>query len=144
MFLYQYRIHMEALKNPHQACRMVYLGTGAAEIARADFHLSLGILFDGLRMCDGRGLSREDSKRKKVRPDAIVATGCLDLPNPVDDTPALAGTLRGALDVRSRRIDPTMKRAAIQSGAARVKSMDWEQYVIASSCDVPSARVGQP
>ncbi len=49
---------------------------------------------------------------KAVRPDAIVATGRSDYPNQVNNVLGFPFIFRGALDVRARTINDTMKIAA--------------------------------
>jgi len=55
---------------------------------------------------------------KAVRPDAIVATGRSDYPNQVNNVLGFPYIFRGALDVRAREINETMKIAAAQALAA--------------------------
>ncbi|MGH9587555.1 MAG: NADP-dependent malic enzyme [Candidatus Acidiferrales bacterium] len=52
---------------------------------------------------------------KRVRPDAIVATGRSDLPNQVNNVLAFPFIFRGALDVRARGINKEMKIAATRA-----------------------------
>ena len=49
----------------------------------------------------------------RVRPDAIVATGRSDYPNQVNNVLGFPFIFRGALDVRARKINEEMKRAAV-------------------------------
>ena len=49
---------------------------------------------------------------KRVRPDAIVATGRSDYPNQVNNVLGFPFIFRGALDVRARKINEEMKQAA--------------------------------
>jgi malate dehydrogenase (oxaloacetate-decarboxylating)(NADP+) len=55
---------------------------------------------------------------KAVRPDAIVATGRSDFPNQVNNVLGFPFIFRGALDVRARKINEEMKRAACHALAA--------------------------
>ncbi len=55
---------------------------------------------------------------KAVRPDAIVATGRSDYPNQVNNVLGFPAIFRGALDVRARTINETMKIAAAEALAA--------------------------
>ncbi len=55
---------------------------------------------------------------KKVRPDAIVATGRSDYPNQVNNVLGFPFIFRGALDVRARQINEPMKIAAARALAA--------------------------
>ncbi|HET6281227.1 MAG TPA: NADP-dependent malic enzyme [Polyangia bacterium] len=55
---------------------------------------------------------------KAARPDAIVATGRSDFPNQVNNVLGFPYIFRGALDVRARDINETMKVAAAHSLAA--------------------------
>jgi malate dehydrogenase (oxaloacetate-decarboxylating)(NADP+) len=50
-----------------------------------------------------------------TRSDAIVATGRSDYPNQVNNVLGYPSIFRGALDVRARAIDESMKRAASQA-----------------------------
>ncbi|MGB8252180.1 MAG: malic enzyme-like NAD(P)-binding protein [Anaerolineaceae bacterium] len=58
---------------------------------------------------------------RATRPDAIVATGRSDYPNQVNNVLGFPFIFRGALDVRARAINSTMKVAAIQSLAQLAK-----------------------
>ena len=55
---------------------------------------------------------------KKIRPDAIIATGRSDYPNQVNNVMGFPYIFRGALDVRAREINDKMKIAAAESIAA--------------------------
>lgn len=55
---------------------------------------------------------------RRVRPDAIVATGRSDYPNQVNNVLGFPFIFRGALDVRARQINETMKIAAAHALAA--------------------------
>ncbi len=55
---------------------------------------------------------------RKVRSDAIVATGRSDYPNQVNNVLCFPFLFRGALDVRARRINEPMKVAATHALAA--------------------------
>lgn len=55
---------------------------------------------------------------KRVRPDAIVATGRTDYPNQVNNVLGFPYIFRGALDVRARAINEQMKVAAAKALAA--------------------------
>jgi malate dehydrogenase (oxaloacetate-decarboxylating)(NADP+) len=50
---------------------------------------------------------------KKIRPDAIVATGRSDFPNQVNNVLGFPYIFRGALDVRATKINEAMKMAAV-------------------------------
>jgi malate dehydrogenase (oxaloacetate-decarboxylating)(NADP+) len=52
---------------------------------------------------------------RRVRDDAIVATGRSDYPNQVNNVLGFPFIFRGALDVRARRINESMKRAAVMA-----------------------------
>lgn len=52
---------------------------------------------------------------KKVRPDAIIATGRSDYPNQVNNVLGFPYIFRGALDVRAKTINEEMKIAAAES-----------------------------
>ncbi|HVZ87434.1 MAG TPA: NADP-dependent malic enzyme [Polyangia bacterium] len=55
---------------------------------------------------------------KEARPDAIVATGRSDFPNQVNNVLGFPYVFRGALDVRAKEINETMKIAAAHALAA--------------------------
>lgn len=55
---------------------------------------------------------------REVRPDAIIATGRSDYPNQVNNVLGFPFIFRGAMDVRSKRINMEMKVAASQALAA--------------------------
>lgn len=55
---------------------------------------------------------------KRIRPDAIVATGRSDYPNQVNNVLGFPFIFRGALDVRARQINDAMKLAAVDALAA--------------------------
>src|SRR5204863_1578692 len=52
---------------------------------------------------------------KAARPDAIVATGRSDFPNQVNNVLGFPYIFRGALDVRAKDIDESMKVAAARA-----------------------------
>ncbi len=52
---------------------------------------------------------------RRVRGDAIVATGRSDYPNQVNNVLGFPFIFRGALDVRARKINEPMKRAAVDA-----------------------------
>src|SRR5512146_3295122 len=58
---------------------------------------------------------------RRVRPDAIVATGRSDFPNQVNNVLGFPFIFRGALDVRARKINEEMKMAATRALAALAK-----------------------
>jgi malate dehydrogenase (oxaloacetate-decarboxylating)(NADP+) len=51
----------------------------------------------------------------RVRPEAIIATGRSDYPNQVNNVLGFPFIFRGALDVRARKINEPMKRAAVMA-----------------------------
>lgn len=55
---------------------------------------------------------------KKIRPDAIIATGRSDYPNQVNNVMGFPYIFRGALDVRAKEINEKMKIAAAESIAS--------------------------
>jgi len=55
---------------------------------------------------------------KRIRPDAIIATGRSDYPNQVNNVMGFPYIFRGALDVRASEINDKMKIAAAESIAA--------------------------
>jgi malate dehydrogenase (oxaloacetate-decarboxylating) len=64
----------------------------------------------------------------------VIATGRSDFPNQVNNSLAFPGIFRGALDVRSRQIDDTMKIAAANAIASLVSPEDLDRGII-----IPSA-----
>lgn len=52
---------------------------------------------------------------RKIRPDAIIATGRSDYPNQVNNVLGFPSIFRGALDTRSTQINEAMKLAAVQA-----------------------------
>lgn len=58
---------------------------------------------------------------KKIRPDAIVATGRSDFPNQVNNVLAFPFIFRGALDVAATKINEAMKQAAVRAIAQLAK-----------------------
>jgi len=58
---------------------------------------------------------------KEARPDAIVATGRSDYPNQINNVLGFPFIFRGALDVRARAINDTMKIAAVHALADLAK-----------------------
>jgi len=52
---------------------------------------------------------------RRVRRDAIIATGRSDYPNQVNNVLGFPFIFRGALDVRARKINEEMKHAAVQA-----------------------------
>jgi len=52
---------------------------------------------------------------KKIRPEAIVATGRSDFPNQINNVLGFPFIFRGALDVRASKINPQMKLAAVKA-----------------------------
>ena len=61
------------------------------------------------------------SWRRKLDPDAIVATGRSDYPNQINNVLGFPYIFRGALDVRAKAINEEMKVAASQALAALTK-----------------------
>jgi len=60
----------------------------------------------------------DPDEARKVRPDAIIATGRSDYPNQVNNVMGFPYIFRGALDVRASTINDEMKLAAVQAIAA--------------------------
>ncbi|MBI4977386.1 MAG: hypothetical protein HZC28_07895 [Spirochaetes bacterium] len=58
---------------------------------------------------------------KRIRPDAIAATGRSDFPNQVNNVLGFPAIFRGALDVRARKINTAMKLAAVHELARLAK-----------------------
>jgi malate dehydrogenase (oxaloacetate-decarboxylating)(NADP+) len=58
---------------------------------------------------------------RRIRPDAIVATGRSDFPNQVNNVLGFPFIFRGALDVRARAINEAMKLAAVHALADLAK-----------------------
>jgi malate dehydrogenase (oxaloacetate-decarboxylating)(NADP+) len=58
---------------------------------------------------------------KKIRPDAIIATGRSDYPNQVNNVMGFPYIFRGALDVRAKKINEEMKIAAAKAIANLAK-----------------------
>ncbi|MDQ7031618.1 MAG: malic enzyme-like NAD(P)-binding protein [Desulfonauticus sp.] len=58
---------------------------------------------------------------RKIRPDVIMATGRSDYPNQINNVSGFPFIFRGALDVRARKINEEMKRAAAKSLADLAK-----------------------
>ncbi len=58
---------------------------------------------------------------KRIRPDAIIATGRSDFPNQVNNVLGFPYIFRGALDVRAKGINEAMKLAAIKAIAELAK-----------------------
>jgi malate dehydrogenase (oxaloacetate-decarboxylating)(NADP+) len=59
---------------------------------------------------------------KKVRPDAIIATGRSDFPNQVNNALCFPYIFRGALDVRATKINKEMKIACVHAIAKLAKA----------------------
>ncbi|HMA40711.1 MAG TPA: NADP-dependent malic enzyme [Gemmatimonadales bacterium] len=59
---------------------------------------------------------------RRVRPDAIVATGRSDFPNQVNNVLGFPFIFRGALDVRAKKINAEMEMAATRALAALAKA----------------------
>ena len=68
---------------------------------------------------------------KKVRPDAIIATGRSDFPNQVNNVLGFPFIFRGALDVRATAINEEMKIAAAQAIAALARERVPEEVAAA-------------
>jgi len=68
---------------------------------------------------------------KKVRPDAIIATGRSDYPNQVNNVLGFPFIFRGALDVRATGINEEMKIAAAQSLAELARAAVPEEVAAA-------------
>ncbi|RMF79769.1 MAG: NADP-dependent malic enzyme, partial [Nitrospirae bacterium] len=58
---------------------------------------------------------------RRLRPDAVVATGRSDHPNQVNNVLGFPYIFRGALDVRATTVNEAMKRAAVEALAALAK-----------------------
>ena len=61
------------------------------------------------------------SEARKIRPDAIIATGRSDFPNQVNNVLGFPFIFRGALDVRATTINDEMKKAAVYAIAELAK-----------------------
>ena len=59
---------------------------------------------------------------RKLRPDALIATGRSDYPNQVNNVLGFPYIFRGALDIRARTINTAMKRAAAEALAQMTRS----------------------
>ena len=68
---------------------------------------------------------------KKIRPDAIIATGRSDYPNQVNNVLGFPFIFRGALDVRASRINMEMKIAAANA-LAQIARLDVPDEVAAA------------
>lgn len=67
---------------------------------------------------------------------AVVATGRSDFPNQVNNSLVFPGVFRGALDVRTRMINETMKIAAAQAIAELVSDKELRpEYIVPKSMD---------
>ncbi len=78
---------------------------------------------------------------KRVRPDAIMATGRSDYPNQVNNVLGFPFIFRGALDVRARKINLEMKLAASKALADLTKAPDVPDDVL-SAYGVEEMRFG--
>lgn len=65
---------------------------------------------------------------KKVRPDAIIATGRSDYPNQVNNVLGFPFIFRGALDVKAKKINTEMKVAAAEA-LAKLTRQDVPEYL---------------
>jgi malate dehydrogenase (oxaloacetate-decarboxylating) len=66
----------------------------------------------------------------------IIATGRSDYPNQINNVLGFPGVFRGALDVRAREIDESMKLAAAEAMAAVIPDEELsEDYIIPSVFD---------
>ncbi len=80
-------------------------------------------------------------RAKRLRPDAIVATGRSDFPNQVNNVLGFPFIFRGALDVRARAINERMKVAASHALADLAKENVPEQ--VCRAYDVDSLEFGR-
>lgn len=89
----------------------VFLGVSTASVLDADMVRSMAgnPLVMALANPDPE-ISYDEAKA--ARPDVIVATGRTDYPNQVNNVLGFPYIFRGALDVRARKINETMKLAA--------------------------------
>ena len=89
----------------------VFLGVSTAGVLDADMVRSMAgnPLVMALANPDPE-ISYDEAKA--ARPDVIVATGSTDYPNQVNNVLGFPYIFRGALDVRARKINETMKLAA--------------------------------
>ena len=89
----------------------VFLGVSTAGVLDADMVRSMAgnPLVMALANPDPE-ISYDEAKA--ARPDVIVATGRTDYPNQVNNVLGFPYIFRGALDVRARKINETMKLAA--------------------------------
>ena len=72
---------------------------------------------------------------KRVRPDAIIATGRSDYPNQVNNVLGFPFIFRGALDVRATAINEEMKIAAAEAIAALARERVPEEVAAAYGID---------
>jgi malate dehydrogenase (oxaloacetate-decarboxylating)(NADP+) len=78
---------------------------------------------------------------RKVRPDAVIATGRSDFPNQVNNVLGFPFIFRGALDTRATAINEEMKMAAVRALAALAKA-EVPEYV-AKAYGAESFRYGK-
>ena len=89
----------------------VFVGVSAAGALNAEYLTSMAespIIF---AMANPEPEIRPDAA-KKIRPDAIVATGRSDYPNQINNVMCFPFLFRAALDVRAKEINEEMKMAA--------------------------------
>ena len=99
----------EAMKNAD-----VFLGLSAKDVVSKDMVKSMAknpIIF----VCANPDPEIRPEEIKKVRSDAIIATGRSDYPNQVNNLIGFPYIFRGALDVRAKEINEEMKVAAAKS-----------------------------
>jgi malate dehydrogenase (oxaloacetate-decarboxylating)(NADP+) len=121
--------------------QIVISGAGASGIACARLYRDLGARLSHIMLVDSRGViykGRGEGVKsmagspiifamanpdpeitpdevRRVRSDAIMATGRSDYPNQVNNVLGFPFIFRGALDVRARRINEEMKLAAVHA-----------------------------
>ncbi|MGI4983671.1 MAG: NADP-dependent malic enzyme [Janthinobacterium lividum] len=101
----------------------IFLGCSAAGVLKPEMVASMGDRPLILALANPEPEIRPEDA-KKVRPDAIIATGRSDYPNQVNNVLCFPFIFRGALDVGATSITEAMKLAAVKAIAELAQETD--------------------
>ncbi len=101
----------------------IFLGCSAAGVLKPDMVKTMGKQPLILALANPDPEIRPE-EAKKVRPDAIIATGRSDYPNQVNNVLCFPFIFRGALDVGATSITEEMKLAAVKAIAELAEEVD--------------------
>lgn len=99
----------------------VFLGLSVKDVLTPDMVKSMSAQTPVIFACANPDPEIAYPDAKRVRPDAIMATGRSDYPNQINNVLCFPFLFRGALDVHARAITENMKAAAVRAIASLAK-----------------------